>query len=153
MEIKQLAAIPIIGIAVRTTNQEGQSAIDIPQLWATFHSQQLQHKIPNACTDTIYVIYTHYERDHTTPYTAIIGCQVSSLDDVPEGMVTHSIAEGSYIQRIVRGNLVDNIVFNEWIDIWNSPNLNRSYTSDFEVYSTSSQHPTQAEVAIYIATQ
>lgn len=151
MNIKHLSAISIIGIAVRTTNQEEQSALDIPQLWEDFYSQQLQNKIPHAQTDTIYAIYTHYESDFTAPYTTIIGCPVNSLEDVPKGMVAHSIPEGTYIQRLVRGNLQENIVLQEWMDIWSSPDLDRAYTSDFEVYGPKAQDPTQAEVEIYIA--
>lgn len=151
MNIKHLKAIPIIGIAVRTTNQEEQAALDIPQLWEAFHSQQLLEKIPHAFTDTIYAIYTQYESDFTAPYTTIIGCRVSSLTEVPEGMVAHIIPEGPYLQRLVCGNLQENVVLREWMDIWNSPDLNRAYTSDFEVYGPKAQDPTQAEIEIYLA--
>lgn len=153
MTIKHLSAIPIIGIAVRTTNQQEQSALDIPQLWEAFYSQQILEKIPHALTDTIYAIYTQYESDFTAPYTTIIGCQVSALEEIPEGMVSHIIPEGTYIQRLVRGNLNENIVLHEWMDIWNSPDINRAYTSDFEVYGPKAQDATQAEMEIYIATK
>lgn len=121
MENLYLTAIPIIGIAIRTTNQNNQAAVEIPQLWHDFHNQQIKDKIPNLVHDAIYVIYTQYESDHNAPYTTIIGCQVDSLAHVPLGMVAHLIPNGQYTKRIARGNLLENSVLHEWINIWNSP--------------------------------
>lgn len=143
----------IIGISIRTTNQNNQSAIDIPQLWQVFHNQKIASKIPAKKSSDIYVIYTDYESDFTAPYTTIIGCEVHSLVEIPEGMIAHTIPQGSYTKIQVQGNLMENIVIDAWIKIWNSPNLERTYTSDFEVYGPKAQDPTQAEVAIYLATK
>lgn len=147
------AAKYIIGISIRTTNQNNQSAIDIPQLWQDFHNQQIHIKIPSKVNHDVYAIYTDYESDFTAPYTTIIGCEVNSLAEIPEGMVAHIIPEGSYSKITVQGNLMENIVLNTWIKIWNSPNIERTYTSDYEVYGFKAQDPTQAEVAIYLATK
>jgi len=151
MEHQIITERKIIGIAVRTTNQNHQSAQDIPQLWNTFHSQQMIAHIPNKINNTVYSIYTAYERDHTTPYTTIIGCEVSSFDTIPVGMIAHTIPQGKYARIQAKGNLLENLVLNEWIKIWNSTTLDRTYGSDFEVYGPKAQEPTQAEVDIYIA--
>ncbi|WHT39636.1 MULTISPECIES: GyrI-like domain-containing protein [Myroides] len=153
MQQIQLPAKYILGIAIRTTNQNEQSALDIPQLWHDFHTQQIQTKIPAKVSEDIYAIYTDYESDFTAPYTTIIGCEVHALTEIPEGMVGHIIPSGSYTKFEVQGNLLENIVLDAWVKIWNSPNLERTYTSDFEVYGPKAQNPTQAEVAIYIATK
>ena len=37
----------VIGITVRTSNENGQSAIDIPKLWETFINENIIDQIPN----------------------------------------------------------------------------------------------------------
>ncbi|MBS7255271.1 GyrI-like domain-containing protein [Flavobacterium branchiicola] len=140
----------VIGISVRTTNENGQSGQDIPVLWNTFITEAIAEKIPNKTSQDIICLYTDYEKDHTKPYTTIIGCAVKSLNDIPEGMTGKVIEQTSYERYIVNGRLSDGIVFDEWIKIWNS-DLKRSFTTDFEVYGEKANNPENAEVDIYIA--
>ena len=140
----------IIGISIRTTNENEQSGKDIPALWDKFISEGIAEKIPNKINHSIYSVYTDYEKDHTKPYTTILGCAVESLDFIPDEMVGITIETGSYEKFIAKGNLNDGIVINEWIKIWNS-DLNRSFTSDFEIYGEKAQNPENAEVDIFIA--
>lgn len=46
-----------MGIGVRTTNENGQSAKDIGALWNKFMSEGILDKIPNKIDNTIYSIY------------------------------------------------------------------------------------------------
>lgn len=140
----------IIGISIRTTNENEQSGKDIPALWDKFISEGIAEKIPNKINHSIYSVYTDYEKDHTKPYTTILGCAVESLDLIPEGMIGKVIETASYEKFIAIGNLNNGIVINEWIKIWNS-DLNRSFTSDFEIYGEKAQNPENAEVDIFIA--
>ena len=142
----------VIGISVRTTNENGTSAQDIPALWNKFMTEEIQGKIPNKISEDIFCIYTDYEKDHTKPYTTILGCKVESLDNIPENMVGKTIESTDYEELIAKGNLSDGIVYSKWLEIWNS-NLNRSFTADFEVYGSKTQNPENAEVDIYIALQ
>lgn len=140
----------IIGISIRTTNENEQSRKDIPALWDKFISEGIAEKIPNKINHSIYSVYTDYEKDHTKPYTTILGCAVESLDLIPEGMIGKVIETASYEKFTAKGNLNNGIVINEWIKIWNS-DLNRSFTSDFEIYGEKAQNPENAEVDIFIA--
>lgn len=142
----------VIGISIRTTNEDGQSGKDIPALWNKFMTEEIQRKIPNKVSGDIFCIYTDYEKDHTKPYTTILGCKVESLDNIPEDMVGKTIESAAYEELIAKGNLSEGIVYNKWLEIWNS-NLNRSFTADFEVYGSKTQNPENAEVDIYIALQ
>lgn len=142
----------VIGISVRTTNENGQSGKDIPALWSQFMSEEIQSKIPNKVSEDLFCIYTDYEKDHTKPYTTILGCKVENLDVVPENMIGKTIESANYEELIAKGNLSEGIVFNKWLEIWNS-DLDRSFTADFEVYGEKTQNPEKAEVAIYIALQ
>lgn len=150
MEKQQVAAFKIVGIAVRTTNENQQAAIDIPALWGRFMAEQVLERIPNKVDSTIYCVYTDYEKDHTKPYSTILGCKVSSSDAVPEGMVLKEISAGDYQRQTVKGNLMQGPVVEAWMKIWNSA-IPRIYTADFEVYGPTAQDPTNGEMEIYLA--
>lgn len=140
----------VIGISVRTTNENGQSGQDIPALWNKFMSEGIAEQIPNKASDAIYCIYTDYEKDHTRPYTTILGCVVETLNVIPEGMVAKTVSGVHYKKFTAKGNLKEGAVFNEWVRIWNS-DLDRIYTEDFEIYGEGAQNPEDGEVDIYIA--
>ncbi|MBS7232916.1 effector binding domain-containing protein [Flavobacterium psychroterrae] len=142
----------VIGISVRTTNENGKSGEDIPALWNKFMMEEIQNKIPNKVSSDLFCIYTDYEKDHTQPYTTILGCKVKSLDVIPENMTGKTIETANYELLIAKGNLNEGIVYNKWLEIWNS-DLDRSFTADFEVYGETTQNPNDAEVDIFIAVQ
>ena len=150
--IKQLELFKIIGISVRTTNENGQAGKDISFLWNKFFEENISSKVPNKLSDEIYSVYTHYEKDHTKPYTTILGYKVKETESVPEGLVARVIDSSSYKVFTAKGKMAEGFVFKEWQNIWNlNDELNRSYTSDFEIYGAKSQNPENAEVDIYIA--
>lgn len=150
MDRKKVNAFLVAGLSVRTTNENGRSSKDIPALWNKFMSEGILEKIPNKAANDLYCIYTDYEKDHTKPYTAIIGCRVNNLAALPEGLSGKSFAGGRYISRIAKGNLLQGVVFNEWTKIWNS-DIPRTYTADFEVYGEKAKNPEDAEVEIFLA--
>jgi len=150
MEKLTLKSFYVLGIAVRTTNENGQAGIDIPALWSRFISEGIMGKIPDKADNTVYSIYTEYEKDYTKPYTTILGCKVNSLENVPEGMKAIEISEGNYFRSAAKGNMMEGMVYNEWVKIWNS-DIPRAYTTDFEVYGEKAQNPEDAEVDIFIA--
>jgi predicted transcriptional regulator YdeE len=140
----------IIGITVRTTNQNGKSSIDIPELWKKFFTEAILEKIPDKVDASIYCIYTDYEKDFTEPYTVILGCKVNGLKTIPKGMIGRTIPGGNFAKFSAKGDLTKGVVFTEWNKIWNSE-LNRKYTADFEVYGEKAQDPKNAEVDIFVA--
>ena len=150
MDRKRVNAFHIAGLAVRTTNEKGRSSKDIPALWNKFMSEGIMDKIPDKAGNDLYCIYTDYEKDHTKPYTAFIGCRVNSLEAIPEGLTGKSFAGGSYISLIAKGNLLEGMVFDEWTKIWNS-DIPRAYTADFEIYGEKAKNPEDAEVEIFLA--
>ncbi|MGX5690222.1 GyrI-like domain-containing protein [Arcticibacter tournemirensis] len=152
MDNQKIGPFSVIGISVRTTNENGQSGKDIPSLWRKFMSDGILEKIPNRIDDTIYCIYTDYEKDHTRPYTTILGCRVENLDQIPDQMTGKAFEEAQYRKFSAKGNLMQGAVFEEWQKIW-SADLRRSFTADFEVYGVKSVNPENAEVDIFIAVE
>ncbi|KYP16049.1 GyrI-like domain-containing protein [Flavihumibacter sp. CACIAM 22H1] len=142
----------VAGISVRTSNEAGRAGTDIPNLWNTFINQGIVTQLSNRIADTIYCVYTNYESDYTQPYTALIGCRVSTVEGLPEGFTSVEIPAGTYEEIVVKGNLLEGIVFDAWTKIWNRP-LARTYQADFEVYDEKSADSSNAEIKIYIGVQ
>ncbi len=150
MQKVKIEPFKVIGIAVRTTNENGQSGQDIGQLWGKFMGEGIAEKIPNKIDANVFSIYTNYQGDHTEPYDTILGCKVSSLDDVPAGMVGQAFDGGTYGKFVSKGDLTKGVVFGTWSEIWQK-DLDRVFTADFEIYGERAQNPTDAEVDVLIA--
>jgi predicted transcriptional regulator YdeE len=150
MDIQTREQCSIIGIAVRTTNEDQQSGKDIPALWEQFISEGVAARIPNKTGHSVYCVYTDYEKDHTKPYTTLLGCAVFSLEDIPEGLLGRTFEGANYIKFVATGDLQQGVVFDEWVKIWNA-DLPRAFTADFEVYGEQAQDPAHAAVDIFIA--
>ena len=150
MNTIQLPAFSIIGIGIRTTNENNQAAQDIPALWERFFSENIMEQIPGRESTDLYCVYTDYEKDHTRPYTTVLGCRVSDSSRVPEGMQVVNFPERDYVQFEAKGNLNEGAVIEAWQHIWQSP-IPRSFTTDFEHYGEKSHVPKAAAVDIFIA--
>lgn len=149
METIHRDGFKVIGLKVTTTNENGKSAEDIGQLWQKFMSEGMSGKIPNLINSEILSIYCDYEGDYTKPYDTILGCKVSSLDVIPEGMVGQEFSGGDYAKFTAKGNLTKGVVYNAWIEIWNT-DLNRTYLADYEIYGENAQNPEDAVVDIFV---
>ena len=140
----------VIGISVRTTNENNQAAKDIGDLWGKFMNDKILEVIPNKIDNTVYSIYTAYESDHTKPYTAILGCRVENLNDIPNGMIGKSFDGGSYVKLAAKGDLMQGLIVNKWTEIWGL-DFDRTFTADFEVFGAKAQNPADAEINFLIA--
>lgn len=145
----ELDQFPIIGVSVKTSNKNGQSQKDIGDLFATFMQENVFEKIPNKATGDIYCVYTEYEGDFNAPYTAIIGCKVFSLENIPDKLVGKTIPKTKYQVYKSVGKLPD-CVGETWNKIWQS-DIDRKYIADFDVYGPQSQDPMNAEVDTYLS--
>ncbi len=141
----------IIGISIRTTNENNQAAKDIGDLWSKFMSENILGAIPNKIDSTVYSIYTDYESDHTKPYTTILGCKVSNLQSIPNGMIGKSFDGGNYVKLSAKGDLMKGLIVNKWTEIW-SMDLDRVFTADFEIFGEKAQNPNDAEIDFLINT-
>ncbi|MFD2553402.1 GyrI-like domain-containing protein [Sphingobacterium tabacisoli] len=149
MEFLQVDSFELIGISILTSNDPGKAELDIPTLWERFFAEDIINKIPNRTTSSIYCVYTDYESDHTQPYRVLLACPVSTIDEIPDGMLAHRIDKGKFHKFTVKGDMKDNIIYNKWLDIWES-GLDRTFQSDYEVYDERSQDRSNAEVDIFI---
>lgn len=144
-----LGIINIIGIAVRTTNENNQSQKDIQQLWERFLGQNIMAQIPNKENNEVYNIYTDYESDVNGPYTTLLGCKVKSLDTIPDGFVGKIIPAANYRLYEYSGKLPD-CVMQTWQHIWQS-DVERAYIADFDIYDMQSPNPDTHKVRTYLS--
>ena len=149
MQTVKIEAFHLIGISIRTTNENGQSSKEIPELWQKFMSENILSQIPNKVSNKIYSLYTDYESDHTKPYTAMIGCKVEDLSNIPNGMVGKYFNNGTYSKTTVKGDLMQGLIMEHWSKIFEM-NLDRTFVADFEVYGEKAQNPSDAEVDFYV---
>jgi predicted transcriptional regulator YdeE len=137
----------VIGISVKTSNEHFQK--EVLPLRDKFLHEKLAEKIPNRLNQSILCVYTDYEGDHTKPFTWLIGCEVSDLKVIPEGMVGVEIPASSYAVFTAAGSFPESMMV-AWTSIWKS-DVKRSYTTDFEVYSPDFDPQKNPKVKIYIA--
>ena len=137
----------VIGLPLRTDNTEAVRTI--PAHWERFFKENILSRIPEKTGGDILAVYTEYEKDQTKPYTMILGCEVSSLDAVPEGLVGLEIPASRYAVFTTDGPHPQGVV-ETWQAIWNG-DLNRTFTADFEVYSSQFDPEKNPEVKVFIA--
>ena len=151
--MEKIERFKIIGIQIETTNENGKSAEALGKLWKQFYTEDIPNKIKDKKSEEIYSIYTDYESDYTGKYTCIIGMNVDTLDQIPNGLIGREIQGGKYQKFLAKGQM-PNAVVETWQMIWKKDKeLHRKYTVDFEVYGENSQDGEHSEVAIYIATE
>jgi len=151
MDKINLEEIKLIGLSLKskTTNLNGQSNIDCGNLWQKFEKENYAIKIPNKLSNEILAVYYQYEGDHTQPFSYFIGCKVPTNTNVPQGLDSLIIPQGTY-QKISAKGEMPNCVANTWKEIWNS-DIRRTYKFDFEVYDEPSKDWNNAEVDFFLS--
>ena len=148
-ETKELSQFYIVGISVRTTNQNGQSQKDIGDLFTKYMIGNSAAQIHNKVSEDTYCVYTDYESDANGKYTTLLGCRVKSLDSIPAGMVGIIVPKSKYNVYTSTGKLPDCVV-STWMGIW-STDIKRKYAADFDVYGPKAMNPANAEVETYLS--
>lgn len=139
----------VIGIQIRTSNENGRFQREVPPLWDKFYRENLAEKIPNKIDQNLLAVYSDYESDYTKPFNYLIGCEVSSLKTIPENMVGIKIEPSRYAVYTAKGSFPQSMI-NAWQTIWRS-DVKRAYTTDFEIYKPDFNPQGNPEIKIYIA--
>ncbi|MBI2742852.1 MAG: AraC family transcriptional regulator [Chlamydiales bacterium] len=139
----------MIGIELKTCREDGRAEREIPAHWERFFKEGVAAKIPHKVSDDTLALYTDYEGDATKPYSMIIGCEVSKIDEIPEGMVAKTIPRARYAIVKAMGPFPEALI-KTWKKIWTSA-LKRTYTGDFEVYPAGFHPQNNPEVKLHIA--
>lgn len=144
-EVK-LDEILLVGLEIRTRNA---AALEIGELWQKFFANQIQDRIANCIDSRLFGLYSNYENKHLADYSFMIGCPVSNLDNVEQGMVGRRVPPQNYQVARAQGALPDALV-EAWQDIGKS-DIPRTYAYDFEIYDDRATDPENAEIDIFVA--
>lgn len=136
-----------IGLEMRTNNAD--CSVAMPSHKDKFFRENIPAKIPNRTNDQILALYTDYEGDHTQSYSWILGCEVSSLEIIPEGLVGKTIPQSTYALYTTQGDFPQGLIA-VWQAVWSSA-IPRAYTSDFEVYPADFDPQKKPQIRVYIA--
>ena len=145
----QKGPMQVMGIEIRTTNENWQSGKDIPPFWGQFYREQIQAQIPNQKTGEVLGLYCEYEKDHTKPYTIVAGCEVTLVGEIPEGLVVKQIPAAKYAVFEISGKFPDQMM-EVWQWIWED-HLRRTYTGDFELYPLGFEPESNSDLLLYVA--
>ena len=146
----------VIGIQVRTSNaKEVTGGGAIPKQWERFFKEGIADKVPNKVDSTIYAVYTNYASDYNGEYDFIIGVKVSSVSDVPPGMVAKKVPGRRYAVVASAKGPVAQVVPQAWQRVYSLDDNKqlggaRAYKADFELYDQRSQDPQDSQVDLYL---
>lgn len=69
--------LSIIGVALRTSNDNGRAFHEIPPFWERFRNEECMARIPGKFNNDVYAVYTNFEnegKNNYGMYTLIVGC-------------------------------------------------------------------------------
>lgn len=139
----------VMGIQIRTTNEDWQVAEDLPPFWGRFWRENTPSKIPNQKTGEALGLYCEYEKDHTKPYTLVAGCEVTLVGEIPEGLVVKRVPASNYAVFRIKGEYPAALM-KAWEWVWEG-HLERTYTGDLEIYPPGFDPEENPEMLLYIA--
>lgn len=153
----QLQEIKLIGIKVRTCNQDEISPITakiFPCVQRYFY-QTIALKIGNRKNPGItFCTYSEYDSDHMGYYTYFIGEEVEIIDDIPQDLSSLVIPSQKYTKFTTEPGSMPIVLIQTWQKIWQMPvetiGGTRNYIVDFEIYDERAINPQNAVVDIYV---
>jgi predicted transcriptional regulator YdeE len=146
----------VVGIRTRTRNADetNPQTARIGALWGRFMQEHVEDRIAHRATPRVLAVYSDYESDHDGPYSLTIGCEVSRLEPLPEGLVSVAVPAGRYARLRSQKGSIPGIVIEAWQRVWSAgPETlggERAFLADFEVYDERSRDPASAEVDLYL---
>lgn len=132
--LESKAAFTVVGMTCQSTMQNNV----IPKLWDDFNPrcEEIKHSVkPNTCLG-ICMSNPNEEMTDTTPFTYLAGVEVSSADDIPQGMIAKMLPSSDYAVFEHHGSL--ETLGNTYDDIYTGWFAQAPYLQDkdfdFELY-------------------
>lgn len=155
-EHTNLEKLNFIGIKARTNNEieSGKDGV-IPKTIHKYFTENIAGRIQNRKNSGItFCAYTEYESDHTGEYTYFVGEEVTSIDEVPEGLELLSVPASNYTKFTIGPGKMPEICIQAWQQIWQMDESalggKRSFMTDFEVYDYRRADPQNTIFDLYI---
>ena len=159
-ELVSKSEIKLVGLSARTNNKNEMNpqASKIAELAGRFWSQNVAAQILNRKNPGVTLsVYTEYDSNEHGDYTYFIGEEVSSVNNVPEGLRMITIPQSKYQRFTTDEGPMPQVVIQAWQDIWQMDSQalggNRRFIADFEVYDERATDPTKTIADVYIGIQ
>lgn len=127
----------VIGFEIKTTLKDNQNTKDIPEFWCKIMAGNLVDKIPNRKDEkeSLGICIDFDCNDQSFSY--LIASEVTSTDNIPDGMVKRTIPGAEFAVFTVKGEMPKSIpegfarIFSEWF-----PNSEYEHadSADIELY-------------------
>lgn len=131
---EQEQAIQVIGIELRTTNEEAMQTI--PGHWQRFTDERVADKVPGKQSDEIYAVYTNFQnagRNNQGLYSLVLGVPVQASTPVPAGMLRVVLPATRRAVFPVEPGRAD-LVGAKWQEIWARDDLAKTFIAEAERY-------------------
>lgn len=156
-ELANKSEIKLVGLTARTNNinEMNPQTSKIGELAGRFWSQNVAGQISNRKNPGVtFSIYTEYDSNEHGDYTYFIGEEVSSCENIPQGLQQLTIPAAKYQKFTTSTGKMPEVVVNAWQQIWkmsaNDLGGERAYVADFEVYDQRASDPANTSLDIYI---
>lgn len=150
-QIRKRKSIQIMGIEVRTTFVNNQQREDINALWQRMFAEGVLQKTPNKRSDIVFNLYCDYEDRMNGAVTVMVGCEVESLENIPEGLTGRAFEASDEAHVKVKGKLPE-VVYKAWEEVEANGEIKRSYIADYDLYDLGKLNPENCEVNICFST-
>jgi len=115
----QLQEIKIVGITTRTDNarlfEQDPSTNDVAATVQKYFHGGLPSKIMHRAKPGVtYCIYTEYETDLNGKFTYVIGEEVTSFDDLPEGFTAITLPAQKYAKFTNKPGSMPDVCIDMW---------------------------------------
>lgn len=147
-EVVELNEKTVVGLAVRTSNNDENMGQVIGGLWQQFFAEGVYQSIESKLNNCTIGLYSNYENGINGAYDVTVCCEVNKCQVLPIGSEVKRIPAGKYAKFVVNGHM-QKAVAEFWTKLW-SIELNRKYTYDFEEYQSGGDME-NCEIHIYIA--
>lgn len=160
-EIIQHPEIKLVGLKVRTTNQNEMNpeTAKISPLIAHYWENNIAEKIPNLKNPGVRIVgYANYESDEFGEYDYYFGQEVTSFGKLPAGLVSLTIPAGKYLKLTSGAGKIPEVIVHAWHKVWHMTEHNqlgaqRTYNIDFEVYDERANDPLNTVFDIYLGVE
>lgn len=136
------------GLVTRTKKENNQAITDIGNAWGKFFGEGHIEKLSHEGVIGLVGIYTEYESDYNGAYTFLCGTLSNKSMEIP-GYTCHKILAGKYAKFSIHGD-PQTVLAPVWKYIWES-DLDRCYTSDFEVYHNDKNEKGHQTIEVFVA--
>ncbi|TGK36059.1 AraC family transcriptional regulator [Leptospira gomenensis] len=153
-EIVSKTETAVVGISIVTKNEDEISGRGkIGTLWRRFYEEGILERIPGKKNPVhVLAVYTDYESDETGAYRLLIGAEVESPENVPDGLEIRYIPKGEYTKITSERGPIEKAAVGVWTEIWGDAELKqkRKFAADFELYDQRAADPQDAQLDVFI---